>query len=348
MPGWCRADAAWAAEDCAAESMKRGAKASVRSRSGRPITRQARAAEPGELHAVGVRRTAARGPAHAPHGVEEAVRRHGGAGDFQPRASGRRGRRCPGCRPSRPAAATPMPPATAGFVPMSALPPMASRSSSSPSGRCLSRRLAVTPQAMHAAPSAIMRAAMAISCRSPKAFGSQADVVDHHEQDRESSPRERRRPGNTRPPWGAGNSASPVLHRRALSMGPPGFDAAFSSPGRADAAPLFFGKVRRRCASVLLSMAQEGAAHDGTTAPIREWSDNAAARYGCPLPPIKQLVRPLLEVRRTDDSLICFQLDFWECIEETQFAAGEDGLQFFGGGDSRRVGQCCVHGAQPA
>ena len=67
--------------------------------------------------------------------------------------------------------------------------------------------------------------------------------------------------------------------------------------------------------------------------------------FSSPLPPIKQLVRPLLEVRRTDDSLICFQLDFWECIEETQFAAGEDGLQFFGGGDLGALGNaaCMAH-----
>ncbi len=53
-----------------------------------------------------------------------------------------------------------------------------------------------------------------------------------------------------------------------------------AAPGCA-AAPFFFGKVRRRCTSVLLSMAQEGMAHDEATASIREWSDNAAARCGC-------------------------------------------------------------------
>ena len=48
---------------------------------------EARAAEPGEFHPVNAR-NCGRGPAHTPHGVEEAICRHGGAGDFQPRAQG--------------------------------------------------------------------------------------------------------------------------------------------------------------------------------------------------------------------------------------------------------------------
>ena len=145
---------------------------------------KARAAEPGELHAVGVR-NCGRGPAHAMHGVEKAVCGHGGAGDFQPRVQGvevvvvqgvdqaPRGCHADAARDGRvrPDVRVAADGLTLELLPMGAAKPTPGDHTAGDAHRALGDHEGGHGDQLQVS----------------KAFGAQSDVVDHHEQDCESA-----------------------------------------------------------------------------------------------------------------------------------------------------------------